>query len=575
MPSRSLSTLVLSLVFLLLAASCGGGGGGPEPDLDTGDSGKDPGMKPDILVPLDASNPGLDIPESDTAADLPDAEDPGPDAGETASDIGDPWQDINDAAEIIECENHQDCEGQVGPLGACEFPECSEGTCRKGILPDDSLCDDGEPCTESDHCLLGVCTGSPMQCDDNKFCTVDSCLPGTGCQFESITGPCNDEDACTENEQCVDGNCMGTMVGCDDGNPCTIDTCDAIEGCQYEDILSGDCNDASVCTNEDQCIEGACTGSLIDCNDSNICTDDTCDPLDGCQYQAVPGKCDDGLDCTDSDECENTVCGGSPVDCGDGDDCTDDFCEEGEGCVNSFNEAFCNDLNPCTTDDTCDQGVCAGQAVVCDQPPDNACLDEWTAVSYAAVGICDPLGSCDYLPQELDCTPDNCIDGACPGDPCEGVDCSMPPGPCFSEGTCSEGSCVFPYANDTECNDENPCTQDDACDTGVCSGEPVLCNEPPSDECLDATTLMVHGIEGTCDEDTGLCDYLWEPLPCSNGCIDGVCIETLGLLQAELTPAGFLGLTSVSYEMSCVMPGWYEGGTMGSTVYHMDTGFEP
>lgn len=575
-----------ALVLCGLVTACGGGDSGTGSDLTaidlgTKDLGGDTGSPTDVPQFQDVIDPGSDTPETDPGADLPDTGDPGLDTGDPgdegkdAGDSGDPGEDTGSDVEVIECKEDSECEGKVGTLGACEFPECADGLCRKGVLPDQTPCSDGDPCTESGECLLGICNGMPVQCDDGKVCTVDSCLPGTGCQYAPITGPCTDEDACTKDEQCVEGNCTGTAVDCSDDNPCTIDTCDTLEGCQYEDILSGDCDDGSVCTENEQCVEGDCVGFVVDCDDSNLCTTDTCDPADGCQYQAAAGKCDDGLDCTEDDACADSACEGIAIDCDDGDPCSDDSCEEGAGCVHNPNQAPCDDLNPCTKEDVCKEGACAGTAVICDQPPVNACLDDWTAVSYAAVGICDATGVCDYLPQELDCTPENCADGACPGDPCEGVDCSEPPGPCFAEGTCSDGSCSYPYADGAECDDINPCTYDDACDTGVCSGVPVLCNDPPPDECQDATTLMVHQIEGACDGETGLCDYLWEPLLCANGCADGVCIETLGLLQAELTAAGILGLTSGNYGMSCVLPGWYEGGTMGSTIYVLDAGFEP
>jgi len=490
-------------------------------------------------------------------------------------DAGDPGPDKPDIPDVVECTKNEDCEGKVGVLDSCEFAECNDGSCLKGTSPNDTPCDDGEPCTHENTCQLGQCEGVPLVCNDDKICTVDSCLAGTGCVFDSIEGPCDDLDACTEGEQCVGGECIGPPVDCDDGEPCTADTCDASTGCQHEPQMSGDCDDGSLCTLDDQCVEGLCTGTPLECGDDNLCTTDICDPASGCQHAPAQSLCEDGLDCTENDQCVDMNCEGSPVDCEDGDPCTDDTCEEGTGCIHTPNTAPCDDLSPCTIDDACSNGLCAGSPKVCDQPPDNGCQDDWTAVAYSDVGICDADGVCDYLPQEIDCTPDNCVDGACPGDPCLGVDCSVPPGPCFAPGTCTDGSCTFPYADDEPCNDENPCTDTDICDSGVCSGTLLVCNDPPPDICLDTTSLQDYHLQGACNQQDGLCEYPWEEVTCGSGCVDGLCIENLGLLQSAMTPGGHIGLSSESYGLSCVMPGWYESGTMGSTVYVLDAGFQP
>jgi hypothetical protein len=54
-----------------------------------------------------------------------------------------------------------------------------------------------------------------------------------------------------------------------------------------------------------------------------------------------------------------------------------------------------------------------------------------------------------------------------------------------------------------------------------------------------------------------------------------VCLEALGLLQAELTSGGLLGMTSGEREMSCVLPGWTEPAPMKSGTFRMTAGFEP
>ena len=107
------------------------------------------------------------------------------------------------------------------------------------------------------------------------------------------------------------------------------------------------------------------------------------------------------------------------------------------------------------------------------------------------------------------------------------------------------------------------CTRDEDCDA------------PPANKCLDDSTLKSYARVGQCNTDTGECEYGFDEVPCASGCVDGVCIEGLGLLQAELTSGGLLGMTGADYTMSCVMPGWYEGVTMSNDTWVMSAGFEP
>jgi len=70
-------------------------------------------------------------------------------------------------------------------------------------------CDDGDPCTHSDACDGGLCSGEPVVCGDDDVCNgAETCDPASG--------------ACR----------AGTPPVCDDGDPCTIDEpCDPSGGC--------------------------------------------------------------------------------------------------------------------------------------------------------------------------------------------------------------------------------------------------------------------------------------------------------------------------------------------------------
>jgi hypothetical protein len=52
------------------------------------------------------------------------------------------------------------------------------------------------------------CVHTPVDCNDNNACTIDSCDPQTG-------------------------QCIYASILCDDGNPCTTNGCDAATGCVY------------------------------------------------------------------------------------------------------------------------------------------------------------------------------------------------------------------------------------------------------------------------------------------------------------------------------------------------------
>jgi hypothetical protein len=109
-----------------------------------------------------------------------------------------------------------------------------------------------------------------------------------------------------------------------------------------------------------------------DCDDGVDCTDDTCDPVNDCQYTPGDANCDDGVDCTD-DTCDPVNdCQYTPGDanCDDGVDCTDDTCDPANDCQYTPSDANCDDGKFCNGEETCDP--LAG----C-QPGTDPCPDLW------------------------------------------------------------------------------------------------------------------------------------------------------------------------------------------------------
>jgi hypothetical protein len=197
-------------------------------------------------------------------------------------------------------------------------------------------CDDGDTCTLNDKCALGKCVpGVQLNCDDGLVCTTDSCDHPQGCLHEFNTAPCNDADPCTHTDTCKLGVCTGGgQVTCNDGNTCTTDSCTPGLGCQFE-ANAIDCDDLNKCTMGDKCADKACVpGAPIPCNDANPCTDDGCDPKTGCVFLPNQALCDDKDACTAGDACLGGACqAGLPVACNDGNTCTTDACVPTSGCL--------------------------------------------------------------------------------------------------------------------------------------------------------------------------------------------------------------------------------------------------
>src|SRR6185503_14569356 len=196
--------------------------------------------------------------------------------------------------------------------GTCDS---SSGLCSDPAKPDDTACSDNDGCTQTDTCQGGVCEGAnPVLCVVKDQChLLGECDSTTGMCSNPIKDndtPCNDGDACTQTDLCQSGMCQGT-----DPIVCTpLDACHVAGAC---DPGSGDCTDPpgpdgvlcddnDACTLDETCSAGDCTGGTPRiCNDGNPCTTDDCEPTSstgGCFV--VPNDqppCSDGDACTVGD----------------------------------------------------------------------------------------------------------------------------------------------------------------------------------------------------------------------------------------------------------------------------------
>jgi len=196
-----------------------------------------------------------------------------------------------------------DGDGYVGDGAAIDDDDvCTDDACDSGNGVEhyfnNAPCDDGNPGTAMDQCILGVCIGVPMMCPPGEWVTL---ADGWWCEL------CNE-----------DGTDYAGGVDVDDENQCTEDLCDPLLGVTHTPI-EGPCWDFDPCTEDDVCVDTVCAGTPLDCGDLSVCTEDSCDQdLGMCVHTPVSVACDDGIDATVDDQCVDGVCVGMLDPDGDG-----------------------------------------------------------------------------------------------------------------------------------------------------------------------------------------------------------------------------------------------------------------
>ena len=330
--------------------------------------------------------------------------------GEAGIDCGGPCPDCECLADA-DCDDGLFCNGSEScdSFGFCQNGAdvdcgdaiaCTTDTCDPAMgcmnVPVDVACDDGNVCT-ADACntVLGCtndaipnCCTADVDCDDLVFCNgteacqADLCEPGSE--------PCPGQNCDEATRSCVD--CQ-VDADCDDGNPCTDDVCAG--GACIHDNNEVDCDDGDACTTSDRCVNGVCTGILVEecCTADAECDDDVfCNGAEACQAdrcESGTGPCP-GQPCDEATEaCVDCL---TDADCDDDNPCTDDVCAGG-ACINDNNEVECDDGDICTASDQCVNGVCAGILV------EECCATD------------------DECDDGDECTDDTCDTNACRHDP--------------------------------------------------------------------------------------------------------------------------------------------------------------
>src|SRR4029453_17656331 len=92
-------------------------------------------------------------------------------------------------------------------------------------------CTLADPCMENGVCQSGICRGTPKPCGDQFDCTIDRCNPSTGeCLHEPYDLACPPSDS-----------------------PCAANRCVPGEGCQPETITGCPCETDAMCDDHDTC----------------------------------------------------------------------------------------------------------------------------------------------------------------------------------------------------------------------------------------------------------------------------------------------------------------------------------
>jgi len=207
--------------------------------------------------------------------------------------------------------------------------------------------------------------------------------------------------------------------------------------------------------------------------------------------------------------CMMGTCQGQPMPCDDANPCTLDVCtpcqepgcRQPAACVHLPVGTPCDDGDPCTLGDMCVGGQCASGVPECDDG------------IPCTLDSCSPEDVCHHEPRhEMCAAAEQCAQSSC--DPLLGCVLLPKTGPC---------------------NDDDPCTINDQCQTGICSGSPLAC--PEGAVCYGGTCLACVEGSSFCDDDVLVTCKGGESVSFDCATEAQVCIEGPAPGQAECTVA--------------------------------------
>jgi hypothetical protein len=171
------------------------------------------------------------------------------------------------------------------------------GKCGTTALANGTSCDDGNPCTLGDLCLKGLCTGTPVICDDANICTDDLCDVGGNCNFQPNSAGCDDGKQCTQVDVCINGLCEGTN-----------DTCSCTSQAECDQMPADPCVGTLICINN-VCTNDPTTAIVCDAGANTDCSANQC--VGGlCMMQPINNgaACFSGIPCVEGATCAGGQC---------------------------------------------------------------------------------------------------------------------------------------------------------------------------------------------------------------------------------------------------------------------------
>jgi hypothetical protein len=338
--------------------------------------------------------------------------------------------------------------------------------------------------------------------------------------------------------------CQGEL--CADDQGCMAPTCDQQTGaCAYQAdnsrCFAGERCDAT----SGECIPAGCKEDAH-CADTVDCTEDKCIDKEGqdekvCRHVRRNDLCDDGVDCTEN------ICsieaGGCRFEarherCSPG-----QRCDPEAGCQDITCQIGedCDDGNACTLD-SCDAGRCSWSYVECPLP-DDPCKE---SLCDPASGVCSEEPGNEGAPCELN---NRCfMDATCQSGVCQGIPVACQETPCYQASCDASLGCVYTPVSDKDCDDENDCTVNDRCVNGSCIGDPLDADAdgyihqdcPGGDDCNDQDPTIRPGVPDICDGLDNNCDTQIDETSGTSAETETIC--------ACLTPCGADASTCASDE---------------------------
>jgi len=343
--------------------------------------------------------------------------------------------------------------------------------------------------SESSSVKQYLCTtegNTPEQIFGSNYCVFESAENGGGFCGD---GYCSIE---FENKQNCFKDCDPNCQPECSGKICGSDGCSGT--CGYCD---------GVCDSYGQVCEPSCKA---DCN-GKVCGPDGCGGACG----SCDGNCSsDGKICTPIcvPKCENKECGSNG--CPDNGVCGN--CQEGSSCdstgkcvvIKCLSNSSCNDNKICTDDICNNPGTLNSSCSYLSNSYTQECFNRFGDCTIGGLEKCKSgvLGVCDAIdPRLASCSNKECGDDGC------GANC----GTCSNGKACSDGKCSTVLCSlDSQCNDDNPCTDD-------------ICQNPGT-----ASSVCKHinnsFVDTTCSVSYGSCGFIGERT-CKNGKF-GTCSTT-------------------------------------------------